>query len=95
MKISKEDVVYIAKLAKLRFSEDEIEKLTGEFESILDYFRSIDRMDLENVDPDEFADRRETVSRADENVIFGDREKLFRNAGSMRGTFIQVPRIID
>ncbi|NLH96875.1 MAG: Asp-tRNA(Asn)/Glu-tRNA(Gln) amidotransferase subunit GatC [Clostridiaceae bacterium] len=95
MKISKEDVVYIAKLAKLRFSEDEIEKLTGEFESILDYFRSIDRMDLENVDPDEFADRRETVSRADENVIFGDREKLFRNAGSMRGTFIQVPRILD
>lgn len=95
MKISKEDVVYIAKLAKLRFSEDEIEKLTGEFESILDYFRSIDRMDLENVDPDEFADRSETVSRADENVIFGDREKLFRNAGSMRGTFIQVPRILD
>lgn len=95
MKISKEDVVYIAKLAKLRFSEDEIEKLTGEFESILDYFRSIDRMDLENVDPDEFADRRETVTRADENVIFGDREKLFRNAGSMRGTFIQVPRILD
>ena len=95
MKISKEDVVYIAKLAKLRFSEDEIEKLTGEFESILDYFRSIDRMDLENVDPDELADRRETVSRADENVIFGDREKLFRNAGSMRGTFIQVPRILD
>lgn len=95
MKISKEDVVYIAKLAKLRFSEDEIEKLTGEFESILDYFRSIDRMDLENVDPDEFADRRETVSRVDENVIFGDREKLFRNAGSMRGTFIQVPRILD
>ncbi|HEY8349178.1 MAG TPA: Asp-tRNA(Asn)/Glu-tRNA(Gln) amidotransferase subunit GatC [Clostridia bacterium] len=95
MKISKDDVVYIAKLAKLRFSDEEIEKLTGEFESILSHFQSIDRMDLENVDPDEFADRREPVFRADENTIFGDRDKLFRNAGSMRGTFIQVPRILE
>ncbi len=95
MKISKDDVVYIAKLAKLRFSDEEIEKLTGEFESILGYFQSIDRMDLETVDPDEFADGRETVFRTDENVFGGDREKLFRNAASMRGTFIQVPRILE
>ena len=72
------------------FSDEEAEKMTGEFESILG-FQSIDRMDLENVDPDEFADRKESIVRADENVVFGDNEKLFSNAGSMRGTFIQVP----
>ena len=79
MKISKEEVIYIAKLAKLRFSDEEAEKMTGEFESILGHFQSIDRMDLENVDPDEFADRKESIVRADENVVFGDNEKLFSN----------------
>ena len=95
MKISKEEVIYIAKLAKLRFSDEEAEKMTGEFESILGHFASIDRMDLENVDPDEFADRKESIVRAEEKVVFGDNEKLFSNAGSMRGTFIQVPRILE
>lgn len=95
MKISKDDVVYIAKLAKLRFTDEEIAKLAGEFESILNHFQSIDRMDLEHVDPDEITDGREPVVRADDNVIFSDREKLFRNAGSMRGTYIQVPRILE
>jgi aspartyl-tRNA(Asn)/glutamyl-tRNA(Gln) amidotransferase subunit C len=95
MKISRDDVIYIAKLAKLRFSDEEIEKLTGEFESILNHFQSIDRMDLENIDADNMADGLEPVVRTDENAIFTDREKLFRNAGSMRGTYIQVPRILE
>ncbi len=95
MKISKDDVIYIAKLARLRFNDEELVKLTGEFDGILDHFQSIDRMDLENVNPDEITGERESVVRADENAPFKDREKLFRNAGSMRGTYIQVPRILE
>jgi len=95
MKISKDDVVYIAKLAKLRFSDEEIEKLTGEFESILSHFQSIDRMDLENINADDIKDGRGSVVREDRNAVFEDKEKLFRNAESMRGTYIQVPRILE
>ena len=95
MKITREDVAYIAKLAKLRFSDEELVRLTGEFESILTLFQSIDRMDLENVDLDKVPVEQQSVIRPDENIIFEDREKLFKNAGTMRETYIQVPKIIE
>jgi len=95
MKISRDDVVYIARLAKLRFSDEEIAKLTGEFENILGHFQSIDRMDLENVNADVINKGQESVFRDDVNTVFPDRKKLFRNAGSMRGTYIQVPRVLE
>lgn len=95
MKISAEDVAYIAKLAKLRFSDEELGRLTGEFESILTHFQSIDKMDLENVDLDKVPADQQSVVRPDENTFFEDKKKLFRNAESMRETYIQVPKIIE
>jgi aspartyl-tRNA(Asn)/glutamyl-tRNA(Gln) amidotransferase subunit C len=95
MKISKEDVAYIAKLAKLRFGEEELVRLTGEFESILTHFQSIDRMDLANVDLNEFPEGQRSVVRPDGNTYFEDKDKLFQNEKSMRETYIQVPKIIE
>ncbi len=95
MKISTEDVTYIAKLAKLRFSDEETDRLTGEFESILTHFQSIDKMDLENVDLDKVPVDQQSVVRPDENTVFEDKKKLFKNAKSMRETYIQVPKIIE
>jgi aspartyl-tRNA(Asn)/glutamyl-tRNA(Gln) amidotransferase subunit C len=95
MKISREDVAYIAKLAKLHFSEEELARLTGEFESILTHFQSIDRMDLENVDLDKVPGEQRSVVRPDVNTLFDDKKKLFRNAATMRETYIQVPKIIE
>ena len=95
MKISTDDVIYIAKLAKLHLGDEEIERLTGEFESILTYFQSIDRIDLENVDLNKAPDaKQQSVVRADENIFFMDSDKLFRNTKSRRETYIQVPKII-
>ncbi|NLK86808.1 MAG: Asp-tRNA(Asn)/Glu-tRNA(Gln) amidotransferase subunit GatC [Clostridiaceae bacterium] len=95
MKISREDVAYIAKLAKLRFSDEELDRLTREFETILTHFHSIDRMDLENVDLDKVPVDQQSVVRSDEKTVFEDKKKLFNNAKSMRETYIQVPKIIE
>jgi aspartyl-tRNA(Asn)/glutamyl-tRNA(Gln) amidotransferase subunit C len=95
MKISADEVRYIAKLAKLRFNDEEINKLTEEFESILTHFQSIDRMDLKKVDLNRLSEGQELVARADANTCFNDKEKLFRNVKSMGGSYVQVPRIIE
>ena len=95
MKITTDDVKYISKLAKLRFSEDEISKLTEEFESILTHFQSIGRMDLDNVDINQFSKGQKSVVRDDLSTCFDDKTKLFQNVKSMRGTYIEVPKIIE
>lgn len=95
MEISVEDVRYIAKLAKLSFTEVQAEKMVKEFEGILSHFESIDRLDLSDVPLDLYSEDMESVLRKDETSVFSDKEKLFQNVKSMSDTYIKVPKIIE
>ena len=57
MAISKDEVKYIAQLAKLHLEEDEAEKFAKEFENILEQFKTLDALDLDDV-----VEKRPTVS---------------------------------
>ena len=95
MKITIENVNYIAKLAKLNFTEEEAEKMTKEFQSILSSFDSIDKIDLSDISLDLYSENLKSVLRKDEMTVFEDKKKLFQNVKSMRDTSIQVPKIIE
>ncbi|HEY5563145.1 MAG TPA: Asp-tRNA(Asn)/Glu-tRNA(Gln) amidotransferase subunit GatC [Clostridiaceae bacterium] len=95
MSVTIEEVNYIAKLAKIKFSEEEVIKITSEFDSIFNHFKSIDSMDLKDVDLNVFDKDSKSVVRADTPVIFEDKKKLFQNAKAMRDTYIEVPKIIE
>ena len=95
MKVSIENVNYIAKLAKLNFTEEQAEKMAKEFESILTHFESIDKFDLSLVNLDKINEHSKSVLRKDEMTVFEDKIKLFQNVKTMRGTSLQVPKIIE
>ena len=88
MAISKDEVKYIAQLAKLHFDEDEAAK---EFENILQQFKTLDALDLDDV-----VEIRPTVSVTRKDIPKKcEIEDLFRNVKTMRGTAIEVPKIIE
>ena len=93
MKVSRDEVRYIAKLAKLSFSDEEAEKFAGEFESILDQFQYLSDMDLE-IDGEIEKEKLEPIVRKDEVKEF-DCKDLFRNVKDMQDTYIRVPKIIE
>jgi len=95
VKISVEDVRYIAKLAKLSITFEQAQKMVGEFEGILTHFESIDRLDLGDLRVELQDLNTGTVLRKDEISVFKDKEKLFLNAKSMRDSYIRVPKIIE
>ncbi len=95
MKITIEEVNYIAKLAKLKFTEAEAEKMTEEFQGILNHFESIDKFDLSHIDLDIYTEDLKPVVRKDETAVFEDKKKLFQNVKSMSDTYIKVPKIIE
>lgn len=94
MKVKIDDVRYIAKLAKLKFTKEEAEKLALEFESILGHFEAINNLDLDDIDINEF-DEVNTEFRKDEVKVFEDKTKLFQNVKSMRDTSIEIPKVIE
>lgn len=91
MEITKEDVKYIAKLARLQFSEEEAEIFADEFKNILEQFKTLDKLHLEDVKierPKVAAVRKDIRKKCD----IGD---LYRNSKNMRETYIEVPKIIE
>jgi aspartyl-tRNA(Asn)/glutamyl-tRNA(Gln) amidotransferase subunit C len=95
MKISIEDVNYIAKLSKLSFTEEQVQKMAKEFEGILSHFESIDKFDLSDIHLDLYSEDLKSVLRKDETSVFEDKQKLFQNVKSMRDGSIKVPKIIE
>ena len=91
MVITKDDVKYIAKLAKLRFDDDEAQVFAGEFENILEQFKTLDKLNLDDV----------KIERPSVAVVRKDERKkceiedLYRNVKVMRDTAIEVPKIIE
>jgi aspartyl-tRNA(Asn)/glutamyl-tRNA(Gln) amidotransferase subunit C len=64
--IDREQVLHVARLARLRLSEDEVETMTGELSGILEHVDRIGMLDLEGVEPTTHVVALENVLRADE-----------------------------
>jgi aspartyl-tRNA(Asn)/glutamyl-tRNA(Gln) amidotransferase subunit C len=49
--IDREQVLHVARLARLELSEDEVTRMTGELSAILDHIEKISALDLDGVPP--------------------------------------------
>src|SRR3954453_19023144 len=64
--IDRDQVLHVARLARLRLSDAEVETMTGELSGILEHVDRIGRLDLEGVEPTSHVVALENVLRADE-----------------------------
>ena len=64
-KLTKDDVVHVAKLAKLDLTEAEIEKFTSQLSSVVDNFNDLNEVDVSQVEPTSQTTGLENVTRQD------------------------------
>ena len=64
--IDREQVLHVARLARLRLTEEEVERMAGELSGILEHVDRIAELDLEGVEPTSHVVELENVLRADE-----------------------------
>lgn len=63
--IERNQVLRVAKLARLRLSEAEVERMTGELSGILEHVDRIGELELDDVEPTSHVVQLENVLRAD------------------------------
>lgn len=89
--IEREQVVHVARLARLRLSEPELERMAGELSGILDHVDRIGELDLDHVAPTSHVIELENVLRPDEPRPSWPREAMLEAApDSAEGAF-RVP----
>jgi aspartyl-tRNA(Asn)/glutamyl-tRNA(Gln) amidotransferase subunit C len=91
--ISRKEVEYVARLARLRFDEDELARLQPELSKIIDYVEQLSELDLSGLEPTSHAVPLKNVLRADEPITGLTQEEAVANGPLVeRGQFV-VPRI--
>jgi aspartyl-tRNA(Asn)/glutamyl-tRNA(Gln) amidotransferase subunit C len=94
MSVTLQDVERIAKLAKLEFSPDEMEKFARQFNEILSYIEQLNKLDTENVQPLSHVIELSNVFRHDEVKPGLSTDEALKNAPEKTGQHFKVPKVI-
>ena len=93
VKISREEVLRIAKLSRLSLKDDEVVSMTKQLDAILEYVEQLERVDTAGVDPTAHLRADETPLRPDEPWPSLSQEEAVANAPKAAGGAFVVPRI--
>ena len=91
MSISRDQVLHVARLARLDLSEDEVERLTGELGAILDAVSKVAELDLADVPPTSHPLDLVNACAEDEPHASLPLEDVLRNAPAAEGSLFRVP----
>ena len=94
-KISEEDVHHVAKLARLRLSNSEVDSYRKDLNSILTYVESLGDLDTEGVTPMSHVMDARNIWRDDIPHERGNPEELLSNAPMGEKGYFKVPRILE
>ena len=94
MKITKDEVLYVADLARLELDDTAIEKYADQIGTILEYVDQLKAVDTEGVRPTSHAIFLTNAFREDEEQTHLDRDKALANAPEKEeGNFV-VPKVV-
>jgi aspartyl-tRNA(Asn)/glutamyl-tRNA(Gln) amidotransferase subunit C len=94
MKITREEVLKVADLARLEIPDASIDRMAVQIGEILEYVDALNRVNTAGVVPTSHAVFMETPFREDEEKVQLDREAALANAPETEDGNFVVPKII-
>ena len=95
MKITKDQVEYVARLAYLELTEEEKETFTHQLDSILSYMEKLNELDTRDIEPTSHVLPIKNVFRDDKVKPSLPSEEALSNAPDRKNGFFRVPRVIE
>lgn len=95
MNITKEEILHVAKLARLTLTEDETEKLRADMENIIGFANKLNELDTEGVVPTAHAHPMSNAFREDVVKPSYERDEILKNAPEAEEDGFAVPKVVD
>jgi aspartyl-tRNA(Asn)/glutamyl-tRNA(Gln) amidotransferase subunit C len=89
--ISREDVLHVARLARLQLTDDEVQRMTAELARVLDHIEMISTLDLDGVAPTSHVVEVENALREDVPTPCLPREVVLSGAPEVVDDAFAVP----
>ena len=94
MKITKEQVLYVADLAHLEMAETEVERFAEQIGQILDYVDTLNQADTEGVAGTSHAISLINAFREDDETPHLERDRALSNAPQKEDGNFVVPKVV-
>jgi aspartyl-tRNA(Asn)/glutamyl-tRNA(Gln) amidotransferase subunit C len=89
--IDREQVLHVATLARLKLTDEEVEKMASELSGILEHVEHINELDLQDVEPTSHVVAIVNVLRPDNPRPSWSREEVLERAPDPAGGSFRVP----
>ena len=94
MKIDKNTTLKIAKLCRLKIEEHEIEELSAQLSSILDWVEQLNEVNTDNVEPLNNVSMAELPLREDKEKAEDKSKEVLHNAPEKLENYFVVPKVV-
>lgn len=94
MKVSKDEVLYTANLAKLKINDDEIDSFSEQMTQYLSYANNLNEVDTDDIEPLSHVLEVENVLREDEVKEGLTIEEALKNAPEKEDRCFKVPKML-
>ena len=94
MKITRDEIIHVANLARLHIDDGEVEKLACQIGNILEYVDMLERIDTSGVEPTTHTVSLTNALRDDVPVEHSGVEKSLANAPEKENDFFVVPKVL-
>jgi aspartyl-tRNA(Asn)/glutamyl-tRNA(Gln) amidotransferase subunit C len=94
-RISRDQATHVARLARLKIDEDELDVYTRQLSAVLDYAAQVAAIDTAGVAPTSHPIPLVNVAREDIPSPSVDREEVLSMAPSTEDAMFKVPRIME
>jgi len=95
MKLSREEVLHIALLARLGLSETEVEKAREQLSNILENFEVLQQVDTSGVAPTSQSITLQNVMKDDEPASSLPASEILANAPRKEGDFFRIHAVLE
>ncbi|WP_223642889.1 Asp-tRNA(Asn)/Glu-tRNA(Gln) amidotransferase subunit GatC [Planococcus sp. 4-30] len=94
-KMTKEEVIEVAHLARLAITDEEAEHFADQLEAITNAMELLNELDTDNVEPTTHVLQMVNVLREDKSIPGLDRELVLKNVKEHEGGQVKVPTILE
>ncbi len=95
MKLSREEVLHIALLARLGLTEAEVDRFSEQLSNILENFEVLQQVDTSGVPPTTQSIARQNIVRVDEVAPSLPPDEVLANAPQKEGDFFRVRAVLE
>ena len=95
MKLSREEVLHIALLARLGLTDAEVDRLSEQLSNILENFEALQKVDTTGISPTAHSIALQNVMRDDETISSLPPSEILANAPRKDGDYFRVKAVLE